>query len=123
MSYRTSHHLEQRLLEWAEWFTRNQEVSLGYLSTSSLFAWQENTAVTSRAEGSRILPTHSRAEEIEACVVQLFQHNAKMAQVLRTHYLLHGNTRKKASLLRLSHSSFCAHLALAKEWLAGRLSR
>jgi len=112
--------VQERLEEWAEWYSRGQVYGLGYPSCS--LAYRIMASVQTNRQGGQLLLSNSAAEEIESWVCEMTQHNALMALALRAHYFYSGSLRAKAGLLKISHTQFKFYLGMAEQWLAGRLS-
>lgn len=114
-------YLEERLYQWAEWYSRGNLYGLGYPPCSLEYRiMTEGTII--RSTGSRSLPTNAAAEEIENLVREMSQQNQTMALALRCQYFNRGSLRIKAKRLNISHTQFKHYVDMAHQWLAGRLS-
>ncbi|WP_342221507.1 hypothetical protein [Candidatus Fukatsuia endosymbiont of Tuberolachnus salignus] len=115
------HYLEERLYQWAEWYSRGNFSGLGYPSCSIEYRVMTEGNVF-RRPGLKPLPIHAAAEEIERLVNAMAQQNPVMVQVLRCHYFNRGSLRYKAKKLAISHTQFKNYVDMAHQWLLGRLS-
>lgn len=115
-------HIEERLYQWADWYSRGNFYGLGYPSCSIEYRIMTE-GIVSRSTAPRALPTHEAAEEIEALVKEIANYHEIMANALRCHYFVTGSLRTKAAKLKISHSHFKHYVDMAHQWLAGRLSR
>lgn len=114
-------YLEERLYQWAEWYSRGNFCGLGYPPYSLEYRiMREGTLV--RSTGSRPLPTNEAAEEIEALVVEMKNYNSDMALALRIHYFNRGSLRTKSKKLNISHMQYKRYVEMAHQWLTGRLT-
>lgn len=114
-------YIEERLHQWAEWFSRGNFCGLGYPPCSMEYRiMREGTVI--RSTGPRPLPTNEAAEEMEALIREMAQQNINMALALRCEYFNRGSLRKKAQKLNISHTQFKNYLGMAHQWLAGRIS-
>lgn len=114
-------YLEERLHQWAEWYSRGNFCGLGYPPYSLEYRiMREGTVV--RSTGPRSFPANEAAEEIEALVCEMAQHNRNMALALRCHYFSQGGLRTKSRKLNMSHSHYKYYVDMAHQWLSGRMS-
>ncbi|GFN46358.1 hypothetical protein [Candidatus Regiella insecticola] len=114
-------YLEDRLYQWAEWYSRGNFSSLGYSSCSIEYRIMTEGNVFRRS-GPNPLPTHAAAEEIENWVNAMAQQNPAMARALRCYYFQRGSLRYKAKKLAISHTQFKYHVDMAHQWLLGCLN-
>lgn len=119
-------YVDERLHQWAEWYSRGNLYGLGYPSCSAEYRLMTEGTVV-RGTGSKPLPSNKTAEEIEDLVKEMSQHDHLTALVLRCHYFKRGSLRIKANYLKksgveISHNHFKYHVDLGHRWLAGRLS-
>jgi hypothetical protein len=121
MSESFMRYLEERLCQWADWYTRGNCYGLGYPRCSVEYRILLE-GVIQRNSGAKPLPSNEAAEEIENLVKQMAQYDATMAKALRCHYFVTGNLRLKSSHLKMSHSHFKHYVDMGHQWLAGRLS-
>jgi len=115
------HYLEERLNQWADWYSRGNFYGLGYPPYSTEYRLMTE-GIVHRSDGSKRLPVNEAAEEIEALVKEMAHYNQVMALALRYQYFLTGGFRIKAVKLKISHSLFKYYVDMAHQWLAGRLS-
>lgn len=114
-------YLEERLYQWAEWYSRGNLYGLGYPPHSLEYRiMREGTLV--RSTGPVPLPTNEAAEEIEALVVEMLKYNRNMALALRIHYFNRGSLRTKSKKLNISYTQFRQYVESAHHWLLGRLT-
>lgn len=113
-------YLENRLNQWAEWYSKNDLQALGYPTRA-----REHHALSigNIHQGSKPLPYNEEAEEIELFVRELANQKPIIASALRYYYFEPGSLRMKASKLHLSHTQFKHYIDMAHYWLAGRISR
>ena len=111
-----------RLEEWAEWVAAGYSLGLGYLPTSSEYRILQGGSTRRTTPGASLLGSHPRAEEMEEWIREMAVQNPPMAQALRCHYLAGGGLRQQAKHLGISYSGMRMQLAMAQQWLAGRLS-
>ena len=114
-------YVEDRLYQWADWYSRGNLGGLGYPPYSLEYRMMREGTIT-RTTGPKPLPTNEAAEEIESLVKEMAEHNPKMALALRMHYFDKGSLRRKAKELNVSHSHFKYYVDLAHQWLVGRLT-
>ena len=110
-----------RLEEWAEWVTAGSGLGLGYPRTSLEYRLLRGS-YTRQIQRRPTLAHHPAAEEMENWIREMALNNPPMAQALRCHYLTGGGLREQAKCLGISHTHFRIQLAMAQQWLAGRLS-
>lgn len=114
-------YVEERLYQWAEWYSRSNFCGLGYPPYSLEYRiMREGTIV--RSTGPRPLPCNDAAEEIESLVVEMAQQNFNMAIALRCHYFNRGSLRSKSKKLNVSYTQYRHYVELAHQWLIGRLT-
>jgi hypothetical protein len=114
-------YVEERLVEWARWYTRGNNGGLGYPKTSSITMFMQGKTISKAKRTAKPLPTHERAEEIESFINEMHAHKPLMASAIRLHYLDHLSLRRNAGNLRISHSQFKSYISMGKQWLAGRI--
>jgi len=110
-----------RLEEWAEWVASGSGLGLGYPRTSLEYRLLRGAYVRQN-QGRALLAHHPAAEEMETWIREMASQSPPMAQALRCHYLTGGGLRDEAQKLGISHNHFRMQLAMAQQWLAGRLS-
>lgn len=115
-------YIEERLIEWAAWFTKDNHGGIGYPKTSSIRMFLEGATIGKKRKAPKPLPTHEAAEEMEAFINEMYQQKPLMASVIRLHYLDHLSIRKNAESLHISHTQFKQYISMGKQWLAGKLS-
>jgi hypothetical protein len=116
-------YIEQRLIEWAEWFGQKTLDGLGYPTNSSINMFLQGSIVKKNKRKAAIpLPSHVEAEEIEAYICEMHAQNPLMASAIRLHYLDHLSMRTNAKTLGLSHTYIKIYIRMGKQWLAGRIS-
>jgi hypothetical protein len=116
-------YIEQRLIEWAEWFGQNTHDVLGYPRNSSINMFLQGSIVKKNKRKAAIpLPSHIEAEEMETYINEMHKQNVIMASAIRLHYLDHLSMRKNAKKLGLSHTYFKLYIQMGKQWLAGKLT-
>lgn len=113
--------LEERLYQWADWYSRGNFFGLGYPTTSVEYRIMTE-GILARTNGPKSLPSNESAEQIEELVKQMAKQSERMAQALRCHYFMPGSLRNKAAYLQISHSHFKYYVDLAHQWLAGNLN-
>jgi hypothetical protein len=121
MSKTFMHYLEERLYQWADWYSRGNFYGLGYPSCSMEYRMMTE-GVVARNSRPKPLPSNEAAEEIEKLVKEMTEYNQTMANALRCQYFLPGSLRSKATKLDISHSHFKHYVDMAHQWLAGRLT-
>jgi hypothetical protein len=119
-------YVDQRLDQWATWYSSGNSYGLGYPQRSMEHVLMTE-GVVSKAATPKYLPCNEEAEEIEALVVEMAKQNKKMAFILRYYYFEPGALRAKAENFSADHSSiswkkFKDYVDMARQWMAGRLS-
>jgi hypothetical protein len=114
-------YVEERLQQWAEWYSRGNLYGLGYPPYTLEYRLMTEGIVV-RSTGPRPIPSHEEAEEMENLVKEMSHQNHKMALALRCQYFSSGALRIKAKKLHISHNQFKYYVDLGHQWLAGRLS-
>ncbi|MDF2866824.1 MAG: hypothetical protein K0S11_294 [Gammaproteobacteria bacterium] len=116
-------HLEKRLQEWALWYTRQEDVGIGYPHRSIEGRLQDDYIFfPAKGGGYQGIPYSSIAAEIEKLVVELSDYQALLADVLRADYTQTGTQGNKAKNLGISLAQFKFCAKLAKAWLCGHYS-
>jgi hypothetical protein len=114
-------YLDERLLEWSEWFSQDNSYGLGYASCSVEYRLMtEGSIINSTAPKLSI--GNSRAEEIELLVNEMSQQNATMASALRIQYFGRKKSRERSDELQLSAARFKVYVEMARQWMIARLS-
>lgn len=114
-------YLKNRLEQWADWYLRGNFYGIGYPTCALEYRLLSEGRIQ-RSSGPRPVPSNDAAEEIEALVKQMAEHNLTMANALRCQYFVRGALRTRAARLKMSHSHFKHQVEMAHQWLAGRLS-
>ncbi|MDX1901871.1 MAG: antiterminator Q family protein [Gammaproteobacteria bacterium] len=114
-------YVEERLQQWAEWYSRGNLFGLGYPSCSLEYRLMTEGIIV-KTTGAKTLSSNEEAEEIEALVREMAHQNEKIALALRCQYFSCGTLRVKAKKLHISHNQFKYYVDLGHQWLAGRLS-
>ncbi len=114
-------YLEERLYQWAEWYSSGNCYGLGYPSRSLEYRLLHEGTL-SRNPFYKPMPSNEKAEEIEHWVKEMGQQNNLMASALRCHYFSAGSLRIKSKNLNISHTQFKYYVDMAHQWLAGRIS-
>ncbi|MDR3490993.1 MAG: antiterminator Q family protein [Gammaproteobacteria bacterium] len=114
-------YLEERLYEWAEWYSHGNWYGVGY-SPCTIEYRLMTEGVLIKSTAPKQSECNENAEEIEEWVNEMAQQNDKMALALRYHYFTHGGFRMKAKKVLISHMQFKKYVDMAHQWLAGRLS-
>jgi hypothetical protein len=114
-------YIEQRLDEWAEWFTLYYENELGYPSQSLTYRLMTEGYISKSTTPNAVF-VNEDAEEIESLVSEMAKQNHIMALSLHIHYLVHGSVRAKAKKFSIARNKLMIYVEMAKQWLAGRLS-
>ena len=114
-------YVEYRLQEWARWFSSGRFCGLGFPSRSIEYRLMTE-AVIEKCRGKRPLSCNEEAEEMEKFVKEMSEQNQKMALALRCYYFHGGGLRKKAKLLKISHTQLKYYVDMGIQWLMGRLS-
>lgn len=115
-------YIDERLQEWAEWTKRGSRLGMGYPPCSLEYRLMTEGRVTRNHYGSKPMPTHAAAEEMELLIKEMATQHRKMADIIKSYYLQSGGIRQNARNLHISHASFEMHLNTSRWWLAGRLS-
>lgn len=116
-------YVEHRLEEWAHWYSRGCYMGLGYPNKSTVAALQEYQGMVIKTQGIKSMPINEQAEEIEDLMKELTLQNKRLTDVLRQNYLGVGTAADKAKQVGLSYAHFKVQLDMAKQWLAGRLTK
>lgn len=114
-------YVERRLEQWADWFSRGNFYGLGYPACSIEYRLMKEGNI-SKSNGPKPLQINESAEEIEKLVKEMSEQNSDMALALRCHYFTRGGWRTKSEKVKISHMQFKYFVAMAHQWLAGRLS-
>lgn len=114
-------YVEERLHQWAEWYSRGNFYGLGYPPYTLEYRLMTEGIVV-RTTGIKPLPSNEEAEEIENLIREMSWQNHNMALALRCQYFSSGALRIKAKKLKISHNQFKYYVDLGHQWLAGRLS-
>lgn len=114
-------YVEERLHQWAEWYSRGNLYGLGYPSCSMEYRLMTEGIVV-KSTAPKPLPCHEEAEEMEGLVKEMAKQNSHMAIAIRCYYFTYGALRIKAKKLHISHSQFKYYVNMAHQWLAGRMS-
>jgi hypothetical protein len=119
-------YVDQRLDQWAAWYSSGNSYGLGYPRRSMEHVLMTE-GIVSRSNTPKFLPCNEDAEEIEALVVEMAKQNKKMALILRYYYFEPGALRIKAENFSANYSSiswkkFKDYVDMARQWMAGRLS-
>lgn len=118
-------YLNQRLEEWAEWFSRKEQLGLGYPTQSREYKLMTIGNISRENPGPKPLPVNEAAEEMENIIrimaTQSLQAK-KNAEALRGFYLQNKRKQSKCEMARLrgiSEGSIRRQLNGALSWLAG----
>lgn len=117
-------YVEERLQQWAEWYSRGNLFGLGYPPCSLEYRLMTEGVVV-KSTGPRPIACNEEAEEIERFVREIAKQNNKIALALRCQYFGYMGRRKSrehAELLRMSYARFRVYVAMGRQWVAGRLS-
>jgi hypothetical protein len=114
-------YIEQRLNEWAEWFSLYYENELGYPSQSLIYRLMIEGCIYKSNSPNSVFVNES-AEEIEALISEMAKQNQMMALSLHIHYLAIGSVRAKAAKFGIKRNKLVNYVEMAKQWLVGRLS-
>lgn len=115
-------YVESRLLEWAEWHSKENYGGLGFSSVSLEYRlMMEGTII--KTNGPRALPSNIDAEEIEIYWTEMYKQNEVIAIAIRNYYLMDGTLRTKSQLMNISHNQFRHYVQMAHQWMAGRLTK
>ena len=114
--------IENKLEQWATWYIKSGDYGLGYPSKAVEARIMEHD-VYCRTAGPKYLPSNETAEEIEVLITEMFKQTPKIALALREEYFSRGTLPQKAKNIGVSRSQFKVCVDMAKQWLAGRLSR
>lgn len=114
-------YVKQRLVAWAEWFSRGCDSGLGFMRKNVLQRLREEGGVLINGTGAKCSPGNTNAEEIENLVKLLAEHQPKRAQVLRICYFYPVNPVEKAKHSGYSSAQYYLQLKLAHEWINGYL--
>ncbi len=114
-------YLEERLNEWAEWYSHGNWYGVGF-SPCSIEYRLMTEGILVKNTAPKVSPTNENAEEIESWVNDMAKQNDRMALALRYNYFTKGGLRFKAQKIQVSHMLFKSYVDMAHQWLAGRLS-
>jgi len=117
-------YVEERLQQWAEWYSRGNLYGLGYPPYSLEYRLMTEGIVV-KSSGPKPLPYSEEAEEIEVLVKEIARQNNTIALALRCQYfgyLGRRKSREHAKLLKISYARFRTYVDMGRHWLAGRLS-
>lgn len=114
-------YIEQRLEQWADWYSRGNWYGLGYPVCSIEYRIMKE-GILSKNTGYRSLPDNKEAEEIEKLVNEMSEYNKIMALAIRCHYFSCGGLRTKAGKIKVSHMQYKSYVDMAHQWIVGRLS-
>jgi hypothetical protein len=112
--------LDYRLQVWARWYQSLLSGSLGY-SNSPLASLIE-TGIAIGSTGPKPLPINEVAEEMDAAIRTLRQHNTDLSRALVIYYTGQGPLRQRGKVLGISHRCFMERVNAARQWLTGWLS-
>ncbi len=115
-------YVDDRLELWADWYIRIENNGLGYPNKTMEQRLKEHGGLFVKSIGPKIPPSNHAAEEVEEYVSELFKQNSLLATVLRKNYFEQNTAARKAKQLGISTTQFRVQLAMAKQWMAGRLS-
>lgn len=114
-------YVDERLQQWAEWYSRDNLFGLGYPSCSIEYRLMTEGVIV-KTTGPKSLPSNEEAEEIELLVNEIAKQNERIALALRCQYFGHRRSRERAKSLGVSYAQFRIYVDLGRQWLAGRLS-
>jgi hypothetical protein len=114
-------YLDERLNEWAEWYSHGNWHGLGFSPCTVEYRLMTEGVVI-KGTAPKHSASNEDAEEIESWVKEMSEQNFKMALALRYHYFTEGGFRMKAKKVLVSHTQFKKYVDMAHQWLAGRLS-
>jgi hypothetical protein len=123
-------YVEYRLRDWGYWFVKDFSNGLGY--PKATIEWRIMTeGILTKSTGSKTLPSHADAEEIEKLVNELNEYNDDLGSAVRSKYIeslkqfrdfSDAEVESKLAAMRgISPRRFRDLIFLAKTWLAGRL--
>ena len=115
-------YIEERLIEWADWFKKKEHLGVGYPPMSVEYRLMTEGHITREYLGHKPSPVHTAAEEIESLIRELSGQNLELAEVLRCHYLESGNIPFKSKRVGMSTAHYTVLLNTARWWLAARLT-
>ncbi len=116
-------YIEERLHQWAEWFSRGNLVGIGYPNRSIEHRiWREGGLLI-KATGEKPSPVNEAAEEIEKLIKEMSMQSEILAAVIRCHYFSQGSLRIKSKRVGISHTQFKHYVDMAHWWLVGRINR
>lgn len=117
------HYLENRLHQWAEWYSRKEDNGLGFPSESNEYKMQTYGNVPRGTPGPKPLPVHPAAQEVEETISMMATKNSQTEQYAAAlrHYYLEGreNKRKAAKIMCVSEAQFYIFFNGALCWLDG----
>jgi len=113
-------YLEMRLTQWAEWFGRDNQY-LSYTSCSIEHRLMTEGIIV-RSTAPKKIPCNEDAEEIESLVNEMAKYENLMAIALREKYFGKSSTPQRACKIGVSYTKFKIYVAMARQWLIGRLS-
>lgn len=96
MNQKFIQYVEERLNQWADWYSRGNYYGLGYPSCSIEYRLMTEGYVARNNHGQRSIPVNEEAEEVEKLIREMAKQNSNMALALRCHYFTRGGFRTKA---------------------------
>ena len=114
-------YVENRLEEWAEWFSGGNWYGLGF-SNCSIVHRLMTEGVIVKAERAVNISSNKSAEEMENLIQEMWKQNEDLANALRINYLTKGSIRFKAIKFSCDRRELASFLNMARYWLAGRLT-
>ncbi len=109
-------YIEQRLKEWAHWHIKSNDKKIKLPAEAKL---------RGRGHATQQYGYHTfnpDVKKMESLIAELRKHNKNLALTLSSHYLRTETTSEKAKYFKVSASQFRISVAMAKQWLLGRLS-
>jgi hypothetical protein len=83
----TDAYVKSRLSEWGEWFSKGIYIDIGFPSKNILARMRDEGGQLIKATGQKPLPTNTKAEEMEACLMLLNNDQPIPAHVVMITYL------------------------------------
>jgi len=114
-------YIDKRLIDWAEWFNRKTSLGTGFSPVAIEYRLMTEGHITREYLGSKPLPVHDEAEQIELLILEMAKKHPRYARIIRHHYLRPAEVNKQAKRFRCSELAYYRLLHSARWWLINRL--
>lgn len=114
-------YVDMRLVQWADWFSKNNLYGLGYPSSTIEYRLMKEGVLINSTSPRQFL-SNTDAEEIELLVKELERNIRNIGLALRSQYFGQKTSRERAERLGMSYAQFRILVDQGRLWLAGRLS-